>query len=241
MPKAITSAESRLDGGLICQGLSFSYGGEYVLHNVSLEIGSKGFYALVGRSGVGKTTLAKIFSGMLLGYRAEKLALPKSVFYCHSRERLPAWKSVDAHLHEATPEANRHLMEDLLKRFSIDESTLQLRPFQLSTGQLNRINVVRYLVQDFDLLILDEALSNVDEESRHLIISEMKKRFSERIILLISHQLIDVSAFAKSIIILDGSSDSTKLTLIKGKDLDSYSTNRYEEITEQLKDVVAYI
>ena len=49
---------------------------------------------------------------------------------------------------------------------------------QLSLGQQNRTNLTRYLLQDFDLLIMDESLANVDELTKEKIILKIKDHVS---------------------------------------------------------------
>jgi len=64
------------------------------------------------------------------------------------------------------------------------------------------MNLIRYLIQDFDMLILDESLANVDEALRETIILSMKNIFPDRLFLYISHNLTEVARFCKDILIL---------------------------------------
>ena len=54
---------------------------------------------------------------------------------------------------------------------------MESRFAQLSLGQQNRTNLTRYLLQDFDLLIMDESLANVDELTKEKIIQKIKEMF----------------------------------------------------------------
>ena len=54
---------------------------------------------------------------------------------------------------------------------------------------------VRYLLQDFDVLIMDESLANVDELTREKIILKIKALFPERCFLYISHNVAEVARF----------------------------------------------
>ena len=53
-----------------------------------------------------------------------------------------------------------------------------MRFAQLSMGQCNRVNLVRYLLQTFGILIMDESLANVDEPTRQTIILQNKRNIS---------------------------------------------------------------
>ena len=54
-----------------------------------------------------------------------------------------------------------------------------MRYSQLSMGQCNRVNLLRYLLQDFSMLIMDESLANVDEPTRQAILYTIKTTFPE--------------------------------------------------------------
>ena len=75
---------------------------------------------------------------------------------------------------------------------------------QLSLGQKNRINLIRYLLQDFQMLIMDESLANVDERTREKIILNIKALFPDKFFIYISHNIIEVAKFCQDILVLTG-------------------------------------
>jgi multiple sugar transport system ATP-binding protein len=83
-------------------------------------------------------------------------------------------------------------------------------------GQQNRMNLIRYLLQDFDLMILDESLANVDEKLRQTILPAIKERFAHKMFLYISHNLMEVARFCKEILVLAGPSRNISSRLISG-------------------------
>ena len=94
-------------------------------------------------------------------------------------------------------------------------------------GQQNRINLIRYLLQDFDLLILDESLANVDEKLRETIILAIKKLFADKMFLYISHNLMEVSKFCRQILVFGKLSENKPCSMIMGQDYQKgYSLNK---------------
>lgn len=187
-----------------CRELTFTYPGaeKPVLENLSFTMTAPGFNAVFGPSGVGKTSFARLLTGN--GDRAEKHLVREGVstiLYTYNQERLPGWASTGSHLAKVCPVGKEALKDDLVRVFRV-ESLLESRFTQLSMGQQNRMNLIRYLIQDFDLLILDESLANVDEALRETIILTVKDLFPDRLFLYISHNLIEVARFCRDILIL---------------------------------------
>ena len=226
---------------IVCKNLFFSYDGKKVFENVSFRIASVGLTALLGPSGVGKTTLAKILSGIINGWYADELTLPQRVLYCHNQERLPVWQTVGTHLKEITSDEKRTLLDSLIDSCSLTNRILKLYPYQLSSGQSNRINLILYLIQDFDILILDEALSNVDEKTRHKVLSILKCRFSEKGFIYISHQLKEIALYSCDIFIIRDFPTRHNLNFIKGLDITCHTDIEDQQINDFLKKIITYV
>ena len=205
---------------LDCRDISFKYPGSNteVFKDMSYRISGPGFHALFGPSGVGKTTLAKMMTGDIKNFSGE---ISKSdigrVLYTYNLERIPGWSSVGEHLETTTPESNKPKIEDLVTTFGM-ETYINSRFSQLSLGQQNRINLIRYMLQDFDLLIMDESLANVDEVTKENIILNMKTTFSDRCFLYISHNVAEVAKFCKQILVLRGRHKIPQTVSILGQD-----------------------
>ncbi|MBW2705418.1 MAG: ATP-binding cassette domain-containing protein, partial [Deltaproteobacteria bacterium] len=125
------------------------------------------------------------------------------ILYTYNLERLPGWSSVRNHLQSTTPDSGKNRIDELVKAFGLAEC-MQSRFARLSLGQQNRTNLVRYLLQDFDLLIMDESLANVDEVTKEKIILTMKTIFPDRCFLYISHSVTEVAKFCRQILVLRG-------------------------------------
>ena len=89
---------------------------------------------------------------------------------------------------------------------------------QLSMGQCNRVNLLRYLLQDFGVLIMDESLANVDEPTRQAILLEIKTRFPQSVFLYISHNVVEVAQFCKRIVVCRGAHRAPQVWMLEGRD-----------------------
>jgi len=207
--------------GFECQNITFKYPNSpgYIFKDLSFQITAPGFNALFGPSGIGKTSLAKIIIGEIRDFSG-RVAIDGAspVFYTYNLERLPGWSSIGKHFDKVTPAGRMDLKEELIDAFGI-RKCLESRFSQLSLGQKNRTNLIRYLVQDFNLLIMDESLANVDERTRETIILKIKTRFPEAYFLYISHNVVEVSKFCKEIIVFRNAYKNPQTVAVNGHDL----------------------
>ncbi len=206
---------------LECKDITFQYPNTdtYVFKDLTCRVCGPGFHALFGPSGVGKTTLAKMMAREIKESSGKITAEEmNSVLYSYNLERLPGWYSVGDHLAEVAPNSNKNRIDDLVRSFVL-KACLGSGFARLSLGQQNRINLTRYLLQDFDLLIMDESLANVDELTRGQIILKIKEMFPRKCFLYISHNVLEVSKFCKQILVLRDPHKTPQAVSIQGQDL----------------------
>lgn len=203
---------------LECHNLSFSYPGTeiIVLDKMNCAFIRPGFHSIFGPSGVGKSSFAK-----LIGVKADHppeitTEAVDTILYSYNMERLPGWASAGSHLEKIVPRGKSALKQQLIEAFELTP-LLQSRFHQLSMGQQNRVNLIRYLLQDFDLLILDESLANVDEKLREHIILTIKELFPDKMFLYISHNLMEVSTFCDQIMVFGSSNQTKSYQMIEGQ------------------------
>ncbi len=203
---------------LICDNVAFTYPAAKhpILSDVSFNLSSPGFHSFFGPSGVGKTSLAKIITGDIGGFSGRVLTEGlEHLLYSHNKERLPGWSSVDRHLSRVIPQSVLSEKDALVEIFGLSDC-IRSRFDQLSMGQQNRVNLIRYLLQDCDLLIMDESMANVDELTRKKIILAIKEMFPKRFFIYISHNAMEVAKFCDSILVFRSSGKAQQTVMVHG-------------------------
>jgi ABC-type multidrug transport system ATPase subunit len=217
-----------------CNNLSYTYPGSQtpVINDLCFSMENSGFNALFGPSGVGKTSLAKLIATK--DDRFENQIITQginTILYSYNLERLPGWSSIGKHLDKVTPEGKEGLRESLVNVFELKD-VLGSRFSKLSMGQQNRINLIRYLLQDFDLLILDESLANVDEKLRQTIVLAIKQLFKDKMFLYISHNLMEVSKFCSQILVFGKSPFVKDSFMVTGQDCRSNNSLNKKDLDQ---------
>ena len=206
---------------LTCEHISFTYPGadNGLFADVSFELAAPGFHSFFGPSGVGKTTLAKIITGDIDGFSGTvSTSGLKTLLYSYNLERLPGWSPVNRHIDRVIDVSMKDRKEELVEIFGVSDC-INARFGKLSMGQQNRVNLIRYLLQECDLLIMDESLANVDEVTREKIILRIKEMFPNRYFIYISHNVMEVAKFCDHVLVFNADRKTVQTHLVKGQNL----------------------
>ncbi len=225
---------------LECRDISFRYpnASMAVFDHLSFDMQTPGFNALFGPSGVGKTSLAYILVGRITDYTGSvRTNGMRTLLYSYNLERLPDWSSVGKHLEKITPPSLRDRRDELIESFDM-APTMGNRFSQLSLGQRNRVNLIRYLLQDFDLLIMDESLANVDERTREKIILKIKDMFPQAYFLYISHNVVEVSTFCREILVFRNPRKKPQLVSVNGRDRKLGQTINRDQLEQTMLEIM---
>ncbi len=202
--------------------ITYRYTGEPdpVFSQLCFSIRGPGFISLFGLSGTGKSTLARIISKEIIPERGTlNIQHGLTILYSHNAERLPGWCTVGEHIQRVSTKGSDTLFRELVRELAV-EAIMESRFRELSMGQKNRVNLLRYLLQDFDVLIGDEILSNVDEPTRNHILGTIKHYFPTKTFLYISHNALEVVRFSKQILVLPVNTGSAHRRMISMPGLD---------------------
>ncbi|MDJ0720814.1 MAG: ATP-binding cassette domain-containing protein [Desulfobacterales bacterium] len=225
---------------LSCRQATFRYPrtATPVFEDLSFEMPGPGFNALFGPSGVGKTTLARLLTGTSRDFAGEiRMDGIDRVLYTYNTERLPGWSAVGTHLERIVAPGQHDLRDRLVALFDM-QPHLASRFAQLSLGQKNRINLIRYLLQDFQMLIMDESLANVDEPTREQIILGIKDLFPDRFFLYISHNVVEVAKFCRHILVLAAKGRARPASVVSGRDHNRDGTPDRERLERAMLEIV---
>ncbi|WP_404304825.1 ABC transporter ATP-binding protein [Neorhodopirellula lusitana] len=219
---------SQVRGGAIAmQNVSFAYPGSdaKVLRNVSLNVESGQTVAIVGRSGAGKTTLtnlisrfydptegAVLFNGVDL--RDIQLSSYRSLLGIVEQDVFLFDGSIHENIAYAQPRANREMVIQAARTAAADEfiskfkdgyeTLIGERGVKLSGGQRQRLAIARAILADPQILILDEATSNLDSESERLIQGSLEELLQDRTAFVIAHRLSTIVGADQIVVLEDG-------------------------------------
>lgn len=179
---------------LIISQLSKSYHELPVLDRVSLHLVSGNIYCLMGPSGSGKTTLFHILLGLLNADSGEITGLNKkriSAVFQENRlcEAFTPVENVTMVMPSSS--GNHKKAEEALKRLLPAESLGRLAS-TLSGGMKRRVAIIRALSVPFDMLIMDEPFTGLDEDTKQQVISYIKEECKGKLVLISTHQEEDV-------------------------------------------------
>jgi len=179
--------------------------GEKILDNISFEVKSGEILGIAGPSGGGKTSLAKIMTGILEPTEGEVIknfskTKPHSannvqLLFQNSEEIINPLRKTRELLLEALRQGKADSIDAkltaLLRDVNVSENLLGNYGFQLSGGQRQRVALARLLAVEPEILIMDEPFSAQDVESQLNLLLLLKKINSEKKITLIcvSHQV----------------------------------------------------
>ncbi len=200
----------RLKKAIEYRNVSFSYGSNEVIHDVSLTIPAGSTVALVGQSGSGKSTLADLLPRFYDTDRGTVEIDGEDIrrFRVHDLRQLMGNVNQEAILFNDTFYNNitfgvdNATTEDVIAAAKIAnahefieasengyDTMIGDRGCRLSGGQRQRLSIARAILKNPPILILDEATSALDSESEHLVQQALDRLMKDRTTIVIAHRL----------------------------------------------------
>lgn len=214
----------KMEGRIEFRNVYFSYDKENdVLKDINFEVDPGDTLAVVGSTGSGKTTLINVLSRFYEIHRGEILIddINTKDYQLDNLRQHIGIVLQDVFLFTGTILNNIRMMDESIdkekvlrfsKMIGAHDLIMELpgdydfvvseRGSNLSSGQRQLISFVRLLIFDPDILILDEATSNIDLETEDLIQYAIEKLISQRTSIIIAHRLSTIK-HADKIIVLD--------------------------------------
>lgn len=228
-------SEKKIDGkklskvtSLKFKNVSFKYNDEYILKDFSFEISKPGLYAIVGENGSGKTTIFNLISKLYTDYEGEILINGKEIRNYKDedlRNEVLFIESKPFILREnlnpnitlfGKNEIDELFLDKIIRFLELEKiKTHKTKNLEdtLSKGEQQKIQLARLLISKQPLILLDEALSGLDKEMKKKVISIIKERSKDKIIVIISHDH-EIQKVCNEIILMPD-----KNSLIKNKNI----------------------
>ena len=168
------------------ENVSFSYGDKKVLENLSFSLEEKKTYALVGHSGSGKSTIAKLLSGF---YKVDKVALADE-----NADRDKVMKALSL-----------AGCDEIIEKFKDRENTIiGSKGVYLSGGEKQRIAIARAILKNSPIVIMDEASAAIDADNEYELQKAFKNLMQDKTVIMIAHRMTSIRNVDEIIVLEKG-------------------------------------
>ena len=201
---------------ILMKNASFDYDGQTIFANLNLTLRAGKLTALLGKSGVGKTSLLRAIAGLSDSQltntssilTSDKLPTQNRIAYMAQQDLLLPWLSVIENIqlgdkltrHQQT-QADKNLVLELISQVGL-EGAEHKRPQQLSIGMRQRVALARTLYERKPIILLDEPFASVDAITRDQLRKLACQLLKEKTVLLVTHDKEDALLMAHDIYVM---------------------------------------
>ncbi len=212
------------------------YGDLVVLDDASFGFSQDKITTIIGPNGCGKSSLVKIIAGIDKDFQGE-LNVPQTIAYLSQKSGLLPWLSTRQNLD--FPRKVKKItasvdIDEVLKQFSLTDFA-DYYPSQLSGGMQRKVEILRSVMYQPELLIMDEPFAALDAITRRQMIHWLKKLQKQyrMTIIAVSHDIAESVEISDRIVVMD----KRPARIIKTLDMDG--TNRDKTIQSLERMLVA--
>lgn len=232
--------------------VSFGYNDKMVIEDLSFKLDEGKIYALVGSSGSGKSTIAKLISGFynvdkgnikiggipLSEYSKE--AIIKNISFVFQEAKLfktSIYENVALAKKGATYEEVMEAMrlagcESIIEKFADAENTvIGSKGVYLSGGEKQRIAIARSILKDSNIIIMDEASASIDPDNEYELQKAFKNLMKDKTVIMIAHRLSSISNVDEILVL-----EESKI-VERGTDKDLMSKDSRYKTLQELYDI----
>lgn len=205
----ITGCEHTEFGNVSVSNVSFSYGGETILQNISLTVPVNKVIGIVGKSGSGKSTLLKLMMRFWNVIKGDISVKDRSITDINTAElrNMESYVTQETHLFHDSIKSNLKIAkfdatdEEIItacKKASVHDFIMTLPQGYdtpvgelgdtLSGGERQRIGLARAFLHDAPLMLLDEPTSNLDSLNEAVILRSLGEESKDKTVVLVSHR-----------------------------------------------------
>ena len=187
------------------------------LSHLSFSLKQGDFVSIVGPSGCGKSTLLSIISGLIPPESGKVTLNGNHIGYMLQKDHLLEWRNVYRNIilglevqHSITG-GTKEKAYKLLKQYGLEQFA-NAKPSELSGGMRQRVALIRTLILEPDLLLLDEPFSALDYQTRLAVGDDIGQiiRREKRTAILVTHDLAEAISLGDRVIVLTERPGSVK-------------------------------
>lgn len=182
---------------ILLTDVSKAYAGHTVFSHVNLQLLQGGVTCLLGESGTGKTTLARIVSGLERTDSGRVSAGEQTRFaYCFQDNLLIQELNAYQNIALTSGALSDQVVIELLDALGISPDMAARPVMELSGGQARRVELARTVLTPAQCYIFDEGMRGLDEKTYARVMKILAKQLQGKTVLWITHRLDDAQAFA---------------------------------------------
>lgn len=192
----------------ICKNYQAKNGEIEALKNISFDVKKGEFISIIGPSGCGKSTLLSIISG-LESKTSGEIYINGKIGYMLQKDNLLEWRTIYSNvllgleIQKNITAENKKYVEELLKKYGLYEFKDKY-PTQLSGGMRQRVALIRTLAIRPNILLLDEAFSALDYQTRLMVTEDVYKILKNENItaLMVTHDISEAISMSDRVVVL---------------------------------------
>lgn len=219
--------DAPLDGDIVYENVSFGYGQQEVLHDVSFTIPARSTFAILGGTGSGKSTLVHLLDRLYdLGEGEGRITIGGRDIRTINRDCLRRGvglvlqepflfsRSISENIAATRPDAAEEDVRRAAEIACVDEAISEFpegyntivgeRGVTLSGGQKQRVAIARMLMQNAPIMVLDDSLSAVDAETDAKIRAALRESMEAATVILISHRVTTLMQAERILVLENG-------------------------------------
>ena len=181
----------------VIENLKKRYNDKVVLNNFNYTFKDKTISFIMGASGVGKTTLIKILMGLVQADDGKVIGINnKKISVVFQEDSLCENLSVLLNIKLVCENISNLEIEKYLELLDLKDC-MHKRVRELSGGMKRRIAIIRALLYDFDLLIMDEPFKGLDKETKIKVMDFVISKLENKSAIIITHDMDEIMYFKK--------------------------------------------
>lgn len=190
------------------QGVSLKIDKNFLFRDIHFFPRSKKWTAIIGKSGVGKSTLVRLMAGLdVFGTVTGGIQVPKLFAWMGQQDLLYPWLSIvdnvllPISLHKRPTTENKDRAQSLLRDLDLAHKQRQY-PHMLSGGQRQRVALARTLMTDADIVFMDEPFSALDALTKNQCQRIFHTMLFNKTVVIITHDIVEAARLVDDIYVM---------------------------------------